>query len=98
MLGCGCRGWGEGEVGAELQSTVAAMVVPVVGFIGGMRYQKEQKQSYCDVDDDRQFAHLICRRRWRWWWWCEREISMEWRSQSLSLVFGVCPVMRDIIE
>lgn len=63
--GCGCEGGGEGEVGAELESTVAAMVVAVIGFIGGMRYEKEEEQSYCDVDDDGEFAHLIGRRLWR---------------------------------
>lgn len=68
MLRWGCDGGGEREVGAQLESTVASMVIPVIGLIGGMRYQKEEEQSYSDVDEDREFAHLIGRRlcRWRW--------------------------------
>lgn len=41
---------------------MAAMVVPVTGFIGGMRYEKKEEQSYRDVDDDREFTHLMGRR------------------------------------
>lgn len=67
------------------------MVVPVIGFIGGMRYEKEEEQSYRDVDDDREFTHLMGGGLVGGDWWRERDsrpITPDWRSQSLSLFLG----------
>ena len=59
------------------------MVVPVIGFIGGMRYEKEEEQSYRDVDDDRKFTHLMGGGLVGADGWRERDsqpITSDWRS------------------
>lgn len=97
MLSWDCGGGVEREVGSEFKSTMTAVIIPVRGFIGGMRYEKEEEQSYCDVDDDREFAHLIGRRR------CEGSNQFH-RIGDLNLSywiwdlgFGSCEEMDDLI-